>query len=154
MVLGCIVTICKDFFKNPKVFEKCAVIHVTKENEKGVFEMTDGIGRIFGGNSYGVGGYVPQRNEQPEEKPAQAPVVPKEQPVDPKEVMDFLAANTVLMPKKSETTKPVELSPEVLKRLDVAMENFGMYYEIVEKEFGPEVAPKVMDLISERMMNF
>ena len=32
--------------------------------KKGVSEMTDGIGRIFGGNNYGVGGYVPQRKEE------------------------------------------------------------------------------------------
>ena len=29
--------------------------------------MTDGIGRIFGGNNYGVGGFVPQRKEAQED---------------------------------------------------------------------------------------
>ena len=151
MVLGYIVTICKDFFKNPKVFEKCAVIHVTKENEKGVFEMTNGIGRIFGGNNYGVGGYVPQRNEQTEEKPAQAPVAPKEQPVDPDRIMDLLSANA-LTPVKAEP-KPVELSPEVAARAAASMADFERFYSIAAEEVGEDLASIVTDAYTEGFLS-
>ena len=37
--------------------------------------MTDGIGRIFGGNNYGVGGYMPNRSgeEAPQDAAQKAP---------------------------------------------------------------------------------
>lgn len=112
--------------------------------------MTDGIGRIFGSN-YGVGGYAPQRKNETEEKTqAQAPAAQNNEQVDPSKVMDFLSANNIFVPVKSE--KSVEVTPELRSRIDGFMENFDTYYSIVEREFGKDMAPTVMDLISDRLM--
>lgn len=139
--------------KNPKVFKKKAVIHDTKENEKGVIDMTDGIGRIFGGNNYGVGGYVPQRKEEdvPQNKPAQAPVNYEETQVDPSKVMDFLASNNYFV-APVETTAPGEVDEATKERVVGYMENFEMIYGVVVNEFGEENAPLVMDLVMDKLM--
>lgn len=114
--------------------------------------MTDGIGRIFGGNSYGVGGYVPQRKE--EEAPQNRPAVPvnnyEETQVDPNKVMDFLNANNIFAAPK--TTTPAELDPEVQNRVVDAMARFEELYAIVAQEFGEENAPMVMDLVMDKLM--
>jgi len=146
------VNICNNFFKNPKVFKKTAVIHDTKEKvKKEYWKMTDGIGRIFGGNSYGVGGYVPQRHEAKEEEVAQQQVAqPEAKPVDEETVMKFLEANNLrIVPK---TVKPVELDPEAEERIAGYMEKFEELYGLIEQEFGPELAPAVVDLVMDRLM--
>lgn len=121
-----------------------------EKNEKGVFEMTDGIGRIFGSN-YGLGGFGLQRKETSVEPQAQAPVVQdKGQEVDPNKVMEFLSANNIFVQAKSEAV--TEVSPEVRSRIEGFMENFTVYYSVVEREFGKEMAPVVMDLISDKLM--
>ena len=72
--------------------------------------MTDGIGRIFGGNSYGVGGYVPQRKEQAaEETPMQQTVNHEEIQVDPNKVMEFMASNNFFVAPAETTSAPAEL---------------------------------------------
>lgn len=117
--------------------------------------MTDGIGRIFGGNSYGVGGYVPRRNEEeaPQNGTPQAPVNNYEETqVDPSKVMDFLAANNFFM-------APVEAAPtaegadEATRgRVEGYMENFEMIYGVIVDEFGEELAPAVMDVAMDYLM--
>ena len=115
--------------------------------------MTDGIGRIFGGNSYGVGGYVPQRKEEeaPQNKPAEMPVNNYEETqVDPNKVMDFLNANNIFAAPKA--TTPAELAPDVQERVVDAMERFEELYAIVAQEFGEENAPLVMDFAMDKLM--
>ena len=113
--------------------------------------MTDGIGRIFGGNSYGVNGYVPQRHEAKEEEVAQQQVAqPEAKPVDEETVMRFLEANNLrIVPK---TVTPVELDPEAEERIAGYMEKFEELYGLIEQEFGEELAPAVVDLVMDRIM--
>ena len=116
--------------------------------------MTDGIGRIFGGNSYGVGGYVPQRKEEdvPQNKPAQAPVNYEETQVDPAKVMEFLANNNYFV-APVETTVPGEVDDATRERVAGYMENFEMIYGVVVDEFGEELAPMVMDFVMDYLMD-
>ena len=115
--------------------------------------MTDGIGRIFGGNSYGVGGYVPQRKEEeaPQNKPAQPQVNYEETQVEPSKVMDFLANNNYFV-APVETVAPGEVDDATKERVAGYMENFEMIYGVVVEEFGEENAPLVMDLVMDKLM--
>lgn len=114
--------------------------------------MTDGVNRIFGGNSYGVGGYVPQRNNAKEEEVAQQQVVqPEAKPVvDEETVMRFLEANNLRVVPK--TTTNVELDAETQERIEGYMARFEEIIALIEKEFGPELAPTVMDLVMDKLM--
>ncbi len=117
--------------------------------------MTDGIGRIFGGNSYGVGGYVPQRKQEEQVAPQEQEFTQQERTeVDPNKVMDFLNANNFFV---AQTNAPapavgVETDPTVADRVAGYMDNFELIYGIVEQEFGIELAPKIMDFIMDRLM--
>ena len=115
--------------------------------------MTDGIGRIFGGNNYGVGGYVPQRKEEAGADVANTPAQNfEETQVDPSKVMDFLAANNFFM-------APVEAKPvtgnvddATRTRVEGYMENFEMIYGVIVEEFGEKLAPDVMDIAMDYLM--
>ena len=115
--------------------------------------MTDGIGRIFGGNNYGVGGYVPQRKEEeaPQNQPAQAPANYEETQVDPSKVMEFLANNNYFV-APVETKASGEVDEATRERVAGYMENFEMIYGVVVNEFGEENAPLVMDLVMDKLM--
>jgi len=116
--------------------------------------MTDGIGRIFGGNSYGVGGYVPQRKEQVTQEDAAQQQMPKhEEPqVDPNKVMDFLASNNYFVAPTEAATTPSELDSATQDRISGYMEQFEMIYGVVQEEFGEEIAPAVMDLVMDTLI--
>ncbi len=119
--------------------------------------MTDGIGRIFGGNNYGVGGYVPQRKgeEMPETENQQQLVNNfEETQVDPNKVMDFLAQNNMFVNLTNAPARVpgVETDPTVADRVAGYMENFEAMYAVVENEFGAELAPAVMDLVMDKLM--
>ena len=116
--------------------------------------MTDGIGRIFGGNNYGVGGYVPQRKgeEAPQDLTAKAPVQNYEETqVDPSKVMDFLAANNFFV-APVETKGATEVDEATRARVESYMENFEMIYSVIVEEFGEELAPDVMDMAMDHLM--
>ena len=116
--------------------------------------MTDGIGRIFGGNNYGVGGYVPQRKDE-EAVPNQAAQVSanyEETQVDPSKVMEFLANNNYFV-APVETAKPGEVDEATKERIAGYMENFEMIYGVVVEEFGEELAPTVMDFVMDYLMD-
>lgn len=115
--------------------------------------MTDGIGRIFGGNSYGVGGYVPQRKEDvPQNDVQQTPVNNAEETqVDPSKVMDFLASNNYFV-APVETKGTGEVDEATRARIESSMENFEMIYDVIVKEFGEELAPAVMDIAMDYLM--
>lgn len=150
------VTNCNNITKNPKVFIKYAVKHVTKEKcKKEYWKMTDGIGRIFGGNNYGVGGYVPRRNEEeaPQNGTAQAPVNNYEETqVDPSKVMDFLASNNFFMAPVESAPVAGEVDEATRNRVEGYMENFEMIYGVIVEEFGEELAPAVMDIAMDYLM--
>ena len=117
--------------------------------------MTDGIGRIFGGNSYGVGGYVPQRKEEeaPQNAAAQQPAVNYEETqVDPSKIMDFMAANNFFV-APTEEVKTNEVDAATQERIAGYMENFEMIYGVIAKEFGEELAPTVMDFVMDYLMD-
>ena len=120
--------------------------------------MADGISRIMGGSSYGVGGYVPQRNEEKvdsHEQQAQAQPNYEETQVDPNKVMDFLANNNYFMPVGVETKSVSEVGKvdaETEERIAGYMERFEEIYSVVETEFGAELAPAVMDLVMDKLM--
>ncbi len=121
-----------------------------KENEKGVFEMTDGIGRIFGGNSYGVGGYVPQRKEKEEVSQEAQPTLQRETvDVAPEDVLRFLGAKAEVVPQKQVGK---ELAPEVVSRVAASMEKFNTYMTLIEQEFGKELAPEIFNLAMDNLM--
>ncbi len=97
--------------------------------------MTDGIGRIFGGNSFGVGGYVPQRKGEEAAQEAKEPVVqPERKEVNPDEIMNIMA-NQALAPVKPEE-KGFKLSPEVEERIAGFTRNFEEAFEIAKNEVG------------------
>ena len=121
--------------------------------------MADGIGRIFGGSSYGVGGYVPQRKEEKvdaqEQNQARQQQSFEEKQVDPNKVMDFLARNNYFMPVNVEAKSAAEigkLDAEAEERIAGYMERFEEIYAVVEQEFGAELAPAVMDLVMDKLM--
>ena len=123
-----------------------------KYKKKEYWKMTDGIGRIFGGNNYGVGGYVPQRNDEAKNDAPQAPVQNyDEMLVDPSKVMDFMAANNIFVPT-TETTKVGDVDAATQERVVGYMENFEAIYDMIVKEFGEENASMVMDLVMDKLI--
>jgi hypothetical protein len=116
--------------------------------------MTDGIGRIFGGNSYGVGGYVPRRNEGAQQEAAPQAQVNnyEETQVDPEKIMNFMAANNFFVaPVETKATGEVDAATQ--ERIAGYMENFEMIYGIIAEEFGEELAPTVMDFVMDYLMD-
>lgn len=120
--------------------------------------MADGINRLSGYGNYGVGGYLPQRRsgetQEEAQAQAQAPQNYEETQVDPNKVMEFLNANNffVNVTNAPAPVEGVETDPTVADRVAGYMENFEFIYGIVEQEFGPELAPAVMDLVMDRLM--
>ena len=116
--------------------------------------MTDGIGRIFGGNSYGVGGYVPRRNDEAQQEAVTQQQVNnfEETQVDPDKIMEFMAANNFFV-APVETSKPGEVDAATQERIAGYMENFEMIYGIIAEEFGEELAPTVMDFVMDYLMD-
>lgn len=114
--------------------------------------MTDGIGRIFGGNNYSVGGFVPQRKESQEEAVQQQAVQPQREEIDPSKVMEFLNANNIFVTPNTAATTPAELDPDAQGRVDSYMAQFELIYGIVENEFGKDLAPDVMDLVMDKLI--
>ena len=81
--------------------------------------MADGIGRIFGGNNYGVGGFGPQKREEeaPQNALPQQPTVNyAETQVDPSKVMEFMANNNYFVAPTQNTAAPAELDAATQER--------------------------------------
>ncbi len=125
-----------------------------RKMKKGVIDMTDGIGRIFGGNNYGVGGYAPQRkDEAAQEATTQQPAVNYEETqVDPSKIMDFMAANNYFVAPTKEAAPTGEVDPATQERVAGYMENFELIYGVIVEEFGEENAPMVMDFVMDQLM--
>ena len=123
--------------------------------------MTDGIGRLSGYGNYGVGPYVPQgRNGDVQKEDQQQQTLANnhaETQVDPSKVMDFLASNNFFVaPQANKETADVDganaVDAATQDRVAGYMEQFEMIYGIVQKEFGEELAPIVMDVVMDRLM--
>lgn len=120
--------------------------------------MADGIGRIFGGNNYGVGSYGPQRKEESVDAQAQNQAQPQnnfeETQVDPNKVMDFLANNNYFMPvevqaKPAGQVGAVDAATE--ERIAGYMDRFEQIYAIVENDF-PRNPEAVMDVVMDKLL--
>ena len=121
--------------------------------------MTDGIGHISGYGNYGVGGYAngaSNGNNGADGADSNNVITPQPnyEQVDPNRVMEFLSANNffVNLTNAPAPVEGVETDPTVADRVAGYMENFELIYGIVEQEFGPELAPLVMDLVMDRLM--
>ena len=125
-----------------------------RKMKKGVIDMTDGIGRIFGGNNYGVGGYAPQRkDEAAQEATTQQPAVNYEETqVDPSKIMDFMAANNFFVAPAETKAVKADLDAATQDRVAGFMEKFELIYGVIVEEFGEENAPMVMDLTMDKLM--
>ena len=123
--------------------------------------MTDGIGRLSG-YGYGIGGFMPRNNKEEVAKndQQQAPVAdnkPAETQVDPSKVMAFLANNNYFVaPQTTKEAADVDgagaVDAATQDRVAGYMDRFEMIYGIVQKEFGEELAPTVMDVVMDRLM--
>ena len=121
--------------------------------------MANNINGINGYGNYGLGGYGPQKRGNDDANAAknegQAVVNNYEETqVDPSKVMDFLANNNyfVDMVKVPNPVAGVEPDPTLADRIDGFMQNFEAIYAVVEQEFGPELAPMVMDFSMDKLM--
>ena len=116
--------------------------------------MTDGIGKLTGFGNYGVGGYAFRKGDDVNKNQTKEEAVVNnyaETQVDPAKVMDFLANNKLYVA----TPKAVNISgvdKQAEDRVGGYMEQFEMIYSIVQKEFGEELAPAVMDMVMDRLM--
>ena len=114
---------------------------------------TDGIGRIFGGNNFGVGGYLPQRKDEAKEEQPQVNVNNYEETqVEPSRVMDFLAANNFFVAPTREAASVGEVDSATQERIAGYMENFELIYGVIVQEFGEDIAPDVMDIAMDYLM--
>ena len=115
--------------------------------------MTDGIGRIFGGNNYGVGGYMPQKKGKEASENTTAQVKGQnfeESQIDPSKVMAFLEANNLFVaPAK---TKAVGVDPATENRIVNSMAAFERVYEVIANEFGKDKAPEITNALMDRLM--
>ena len=107
------------------------------------------------GQSYGGYGNFYSRQEKAEqhvEEQVQLPVENREEKlVDADEVMRFMENNNLTITPKT-TTEPVKLSADVENRVFEAMERFQEIYPVVVQEFGDFLAPRVMNIIMDKLM--
>ena len=117
--------------------------------EKGVFEMTNGIGKIGGGGYEGLNPYFKRdKNVEGEQVAAQPNIVPETKDVNPDEVLNFIAGtgNIFVQNQKPEFT-PVKLPDGAEERIAGYMASFEATYKVAAEEFGEEIALQVMDLM-------
>ncbi len=115
--------------------------------------MTDGIGRIFGGNNWGnYTGLNPQQKGEEADNNTPAPNNYAETQVDPEKIMEFLASNNYFIAPAQETSSSGEVDPALQARVEGYMENFEMIYGVIVDEFGEELAPLVMDFVMDYLM--
>ena len=116
--------------------------------------MTNGINNVSGYGNYGLGGYVPRRNDEGTPNEAtQAPVQDAEATqVDPAKVMDFLAANNFYIAQVDKTPTG-EIDDATRARIESSMENFEIFYAAFRDEFGDKLAPQVMNIAMDMAMD-
>ena len=115
--------------------------------------MTSGVNGI-GGNPYNYGSYGynnRQAKESHEEAPQVQTNVPESKNLNPDAVMDFMNKYIYMAPETQKTGNS-EIDPETKQRIEGFMEQFQMFYSIIEQEFGSELAPDVMDMVMDNLM--
>lgn len=115
--------------------------------------MTGGVNGI-GGNPYSYGNYGynnNQANESQENTQETTVNVPEQKEVNPNAVMEFMNRYVYMAPEV-QTAGNGEVDDATRQRIEGFMEQFQVVYGIVEQEFGPELAPTVMDMIMDRLM--
>ena len=115
--------------------------------------MTGGVNGI-GGNPYSYGNYGynnNQANESQENTQETTVNVPEQKAVNPDAVMDFMNRYIYMAPE-TQTVGAGEVNPETQQRIEGFMEQFQMFYGIIEQEFGAELAPTVMDMVMDSLM--
>ena len=115
--------------------------------------MTDGIGRINGGNAWGgYTGLNPQQKGEEANTSTPAPNNYAETQVDPSKIMDFMAAHNYFIAPTQETSATGNVDPALQERVEGYMADFEMIYGIISEEFGEELAPLVMDYVMDYLM--
>ena len=115
--------------------------------------MADGIGRIFGGNNYGVGGYIPQRKNEENvnnQNNAQAQNQPEYKQVDEQQLWNFMANNSTFSPfvKVDSVSGEYKFDEDgIRERMEEFMPRYLEYCDIIENEFGPELTPTLVDML-------
>ncbi len=120
-----------------------------RKNEKGAIDMTNGIRGIFNGDFGGVGGFgfLPRKGEEKTEEVVQASA-PEVTPLNPDEVMNILDKSVnAFVPQQP--ALQVNLSEDVIARVQKSMEEYVLTRGIVEDEFGSEVGELVMDFLAD-----
>ena len=113
--------------------------------------MADGINRIGTGSSYGLGAFFNKKEVKEEKQAQEAPVLPQTVDVDADKVMEFLSANNIFVPVKPETG--VKLDKAAEDRIAGFMADFETMFAITEKEVGRELAPVILDAMSEKFVS-
>ena len=123
-----------------------------KKEKKEYLKMTNGVNGI-GGNPYSYGNYGYNNNQAKEsqEQTPEAVNAPEQKAVNPEAVMDFMNRYIYMAPE-AQSAGTGKVDPETQKRIEGFMEQFQIFYNIVEKEFGSELAPTVMDMIMDKLM--
>lgn len=118
--------------------------------------MTNGIGNVTGfGSGYPVGGYSNNNNNGTDKTGVGANPTPADieaTQVDPNVVMDFLAANNYFV-NLVENNGISDLDDATRTRIEGYMENFDLIYSIIVEEFGEDLAPDVMVIAMNNLMN-
>lgn len=118
--------------------------------------MTNNIGAISGGGSGNVfWNRSAANNENPENAVNQEQQAPKaeRQEVNPDDVMAFMARNNNFVDLvKGTAPNGVETDPTIADRVAGYMENYEFIMGIIEEEFGPELAPAVMDMVMDSLI--
>lgn len=115
--------------------------------------MTGGVNGI-GGNPYSYGNYGYNKNQASESQEniqETAVNVPEQKEVNPEAVMDFMNRYIYMAPEV-QTTGTGEVDEATRQRIEGFMEQFQMFYGIIEQEFGAELAPAVMDIVMDNLM--
>ena len=112
--------------------------------------MTDGIGRIFGGNNYGLGGYFPNRKDEESSVENNQTLQPDHKAaVNPNEVLDYLSATSAFnRPALSQVNSNIDvpkLDAETQARIAKSMDDFVFMYDIVSQEVGDKFALEVIN---------
>ena len=109
--------------------------------------MTNGIRGVFNGDFGGVGGFgfLPRKGEAKTEEVVQASA-PEVTPLNPDEVMDILDRSVnAFVPQPA---LQINLSEDVIARVQKSMEEYMLTREIVEQDFGKN-ADDIMAVLAE-----
>lgn len=126
--------------------------------------MAEAIGATGGSSAYGVGGFPTSnkgKKENVEEKQEQQVKQPETKNVDADEVFAFLASNNYYVPAAKDANNDgvidkidFDVDPEMQARIDQFMADFDVVYKLIEDEFGAELAPRLVDMVMDRVMGY